>query len=203
MIKFKSIAVLFCLGMFALSSIADAQCTGANCKVRQRAGLFGLRSVKVTRAQTYQSVPVQSESQSVEVFRVAPFVPVESEVVESVASDVSTLGIVENIAFRRSLMEAARQARKKGDLSLGEYLLLAGASRNPATLNRIQEATHDAAVAEGLATVTAIDWDGLISFIERLLPIILKLIELFGKTVSLDVSHMHFASCGESLFLAA
>ena len=84
------------------------------------------------------------------------------------------------MAFRRSLLEAARNARKSGEITAVEFFMLSAASRNPATLDKMQAAIHEAAIEEGLATAQAIDWNSLIDFIEKLIPIIIKLIDLFG-----------------------
>lgn len=93
---------------------------------------------------------------------------------------IQPLAIGDRIAFRRALLEAARQAKKNGDITAVEFFLLSAASRNPATLDKMQQAVHEAAIEDGLATAQAIDWNSLIEFIERLIPIIIKLIDLFS-----------------------
>jgi len=93
---------------------------------------------------------------------------------------VQQLAIGDRVAFRRSLLEAARNARKSGEITAVEFFMLSAASRNPATLDKMQAAIHEAAIEEGLATAQAIDWNSLIDFIEKLIPIIIKLIDLFG-----------------------
>lgn len=93
---------------------------------------------------------------------------------------VEQLAIGDRIKFRRSLLAAAKQARNAGDITPAQYFLLSAASRNPLVLDRIQQAVHEAAIEEGLATAQAIDWDSLIGFIEKLIPIIIQLIDLFS-----------------------
>lgn len=97
------------------------------------------------------------------------------------AEDVSMLRIGDRATFRKSLMAAARKARDSGQITGLEFFLLSAASRNPATIEKMQAAVHEAAIEEGLATTQAIDWNQLIEFIEKLIPVIIKLIELFGQ----------------------
>ncbi len=93
---------------------------------------------------------------------------------------IQPLAIGDRIAFRRSLLEAARNARKSGEITSIQFFMLSAASRNPNVLDKMQQAVHEAAIEEGLATAQAIDWNGLISFIEKLIPIIIQLIDLFS-----------------------
>lgn len=99
---------------------------------------------------------------------------------QPVAQGIAPLAIGDRIAFRRSLLEAARNARKSGEITSIQFFMLSAASRNPAVLDKMQQAVHEAAIEEGLATTQAINWDGLISFIEKLIPIIIQLIDLFS-----------------------
>lgn len=78
--------------------------------------------------------------------------------------------------FRKNLLEAARLARRSGDISMFQHLAIISASRNPKTLEKLKGDVHELAIEDGMATIQAIDWDKLLSFIEKLLPIILKLI---------------------------
>lgn len=93
---------------------------------------------------------------------------------------VESLAISDRMAFRRALLAAGRQARDSGEITSMEFFALSAASRSPRVLERMQAAVHEAAIEEGLATTQAIDWDSLIVFIEKLIPIIIKLIELFS-----------------------
>jgi len=78
--------------------------------------------------------------------------------------------------FRKNLLEAARLARRSGDISMLQHFAIIRASRNLKELERLKGDVHEFAIEDGMATIQAIDWDKLLSFIEKLLPIILKLI---------------------------
>ncbi len=93
---------------------------------------------------------------------------------------IQPLAIGDRIKFRRALLAAARQARESGEITAIQFFMLSAASRNPNVLDKMQAAVHEAAIEEGLATAQAIDWDALISFIEKLIPIIIQLIDLFS-----------------------
>lgn len=108
-------------------------------------------------------------------------------------AEVSQLRIGDRISFRKSLLAAARNARDAGEITSLEFFLLSASSRNPAVLERMQAAVHEAAIEEGLATTQAIDWDQLIQFIEKLIPIIIKLIELFGQA-QMEATPMYASS---------
>jgi hypothetical protein len=92
---------------------------------------------------------------------------------------VPMLGVSDRIKFRRSLLQAARQARDSGEITSLEYFLISASSRSPRVIEQLQAAVHEAAIEEGMASVDAVDWDALIAFIEKLIPIILKLLPLF------------------------
>lgn len=104
-----------------------------------------------------------------------------SQASQASSLEVTQLRIGDRSSFRKSLLAAGRKARDAGEITSLEFFLLSAASRNPATLEKMQAAVHEAAIEEGLATTQAIDWDSLITFIEKLIPIIIKLIELFGQ----------------------
>jgi hypothetical protein len=134
-------------------------------------------------------------------------VGVTSVAAQSNALEVTQLRIGGRSSFRKSLLAAGRKARDAGEITSLEFFLLSAASRNPATLERMQAAVHEAAIEEGLATTQAIDWDQLIVFIEKLIPIIIKLIELFGQVTlqaeSQYASNMPQCSVLDSFHLAA
>jgi len=107
-----------------------------------------------------------------------------STVSPSIASvgtqSIAPLAIGDRIKFRQTLIAAARKAREAGDITPAQFFLLSAASRNPIALDKMQAAVHEAAIEDGLATPQAIDWDNLLSFIEKLIPIIIQLIGLFS-----------------------
>jgi len=121
---------------------------------------------------------------------------------QPVAQGITQLAIGDRIGFRRSLLAAARKAREAGDITPGQFFLLSAASRNPGTLDKMQAAVHEAAIEEGLATAQAIDWDQLIGFIEKLIPIIIQLIDLFSYS-QVHPSHSFEATGFDPYTLAA
>ena len=97
------------------------------------------------------------------------------------AKEMRAVGAVgDRVAFRRALLTAGRQARESGKITTMEFFVLSAASRNPVALQRMMEAVHEAAIEDGMASVGAIDWDKLLNFIEKLIPLIVKLIDLFS-----------------------
>jgi hypothetical protein len=105
---------------------------------------------------------------------------IDPAIVQTATAQVETLAIGDRRDFRKSLLEAARKARQAGEITPMEYFALSAASRNPRVLEKMQAAVHEAAIEEGLASTQAIDWSSLIDFIEKLIPIIIKLIDLFS-----------------------
>ena len=104
------------------------------------------------------------------------------------------------LTFRQALMKAASNAHHNGEITILQYFALARSSLNPAKLAEMQQSVHESAVQEGLATATAIDWNKLIEFIEKLIPIIIKLIDLFGYTLN-DVQTMLVTTDGATLIM--
>ena len=94
--------------------------------------------------------------------------------------------------FRSALLKAADAAAKKGELRRLDVVRLRVATLSPAFLERAQELAvvqmsfsgddlGDIPVdTDGKIEVSRIDWEGLIAFLERLVPLILKLIDLFA-----------------------
>ena len=105
---------------------------------------------------------------------------VSPTIVKAGTQAIEPLAFGDRIKFRRTLLAAAKQAREAGDITPAQYFMLSAASRNPNTLDKMQAAVHEAAIEEGLATTQAVDWDALIGFIEKLIPIIIQLIGLFS-----------------------
>lgn len=106
---------------------------------------------------------------------VAPMAPMA---VTQDATDAAFIPVMrsDTAKFRKNLLEAARLARRSGDISMFQHLAIIRASRNVKELERLKGDIHELAIEDGMATIQAIDWDMLLSFIEKLLPIILKLI---------------------------
>jgi hypothetical protein len=82
--------------------------------------------------------------------------------------------------FRQAFLKAVKQARQDDKITALQHGRLVVASLRPRELANIQAFLHENAVQEGLATPAAIDWDNLIDFIERIIPLILQLIDLFS-----------------------
>ena len=94
------------------------------------------------------------------------------------ATDAAFIPVLksDSAKFRKNLLEAARLARRSGDISIFQHLAIISASRNLKTLEKLKGDVHELAIEDGMASIQAIDWDKLLAFIEKLLPIILKLI---------------------------
>jgi len=91
--------------------------------------------------------------------------------------------------FRQSLLKAADAAAKAGTIKRVDVIRLRVASLSPAFLAQaerlavIQMSFSGEEVPtddEGKIDVAKIDWEALLAFIERLVPLILKLIDLFA-----------------------
>lgn len=103
------------------------------------------------------------------------------------SSVVETFGFrSDRVAFRRSLKKATRSAVAAGSITEAEAGIINAMAFFPGKAESMMAAVHDMAVDQGLATTQAIDWDGLAGFLERILPIILKLIELFGSIQGIE-----------------
>ena len=117
----------------------------------------------------------------------------------SIANQAETFATSERRKCIKAVMQAARQARDNGKCTSFDVATLSILSRSPASMAKIQAVIHETAIEEGLATATAIDWDALIAFIEKLIPLIIKLIGLFGDSSIRTMSY----SSDTSYFLAA
>lgn len=103
-------------------------------------------------------------------------------------SDDATLSVK---AFRDEVAKSiVEQSEKSDKLSRGDKRRIArvmkGGWWNDARREKIIDATVQKMYAEQVVIVSpdgvqaAVDWDGIITFIERLMPLILQLISLFG-----------------------
>jgi phosphoglycerate dehydrogenase-like enzyme len=102
--------------------------------------------------------------------------------------------------FRQALLKAADAAAKKGELRRLDVVRLRVATLSPAFLERAQElAVIQMASsgedlgdlptdADGKIEVSRIDWENFLAFLEALLPIILKIIDMFAMS-----GHVGFA----------
>ena len=81
--------------------------------------------------------------------------------------------------FKKALLESARIARRSGEIGIGQHLAIIAAAQRPQKLEEMKAAVHELAIEDGLATAQAIDWNQLIGFLEKLIPVIIQLIGLF------------------------
>lgn len=124
----------------------------------------------------------QADCQSVDPLAGEPSLAAGPDVVEA-GSD----------SFHRGVIRAAMQLRERGELSRREVLRLRVAMLSPAFRAKAKELAivqmtfsgEESAQApigsDGTIDQAAIDWDGLADFIERLIPLILQLLEIFAQ----------------------
>lgn len=112
----------------------------------------------------------------------------------SVASAVAQepVPVVEKVKvnkFRQALLKAADSAAKAGEIKRADVVRLRVASLSPAFLQQaerlavVQMAFSGDEVPtldDGRIDVAKIDWDALLAFLEKLIPIILQLIDMFA-----------------------
>jgi hypothetical protein len=93
--------------------------------------------------------------------------------------------------FRQQLIQAAVSAQKKGDISRLDLVRIRVASFSPALVKKAEDLAivQMAASGEdgpfsvdenGEIVRETVDWNNLVTFLERLLPLILMLIKTFG-----------------------
>lgn len=109
--------------------------------------------------------------------------------------------------FHRVVIETAVKQVKAGTMKRRELLKLRVAMLSPA----FREAAEDLAVTQmaasgsdaipltpdGAIDRASIDWDAIIAFIEKLIPLIMRLMEIFGGTATID---LHLDSLGAPMF---
>ena len=103
---------------------------------------------------------------------------------------------VQENRFRRALLRAAQSAAAKKEISRAQVIQLRVASLSPAFLAEaerlavVQMAFSGEEVPvddDGKIEVSRIDWEGLAAFLERLIPLILKLLDLLAMNSGGDV----------------
>lgn len=131
----------------------------------------------------------------------APIVqPVQQPVEQATPKEVAKS--VTNSGFRIAVFKAIRTARKNGIINRREASRLRVAMFSPAALNKAEDlavfqlAFYDGEDApdlkldtSGKIDRTAIDWNGFAGFLERLLPLILAMLDAFAKA-EIDVSEL-------------
>lgn len=112
------------------------------------------------------------------------------------SGEVTSLGFTEQsvsatskfsdrVAFRRTFVKAVDKALKDGKINRWQALTIRVASRNDRIMNELQAALTQQAIEDGVATPNAIDWDGLLDFInnidwESLIKFIEAIMKLFA-----------------------
>jgi hypothetical protein len=94
---------------------------------------------------------------------------------------------VSNNKFRSALLKAAQEAAKKGELRRIDVVRLRVATLSPAFLERAEmlakvqmsASGEDIPVGED-GRIEVRDWGAFLEFLERLLPLLLKLLDLFA-----------------------
>lgn len=97
--------------------------------------------------------------------------------VPSMAAEVSA---ARKSDFRKAFLKAAKEARDKGDITPLQHGRLVVTAMRPRELANIQAWVHENAIQEGMATTQSPDWDALLEFLEKLIPLIIQLIDLFS-----------------------
>lgn len=106
--------------------------------------------------------------------------------VQSQSDDFDVLSLKsDSRKFRQSLLLAAKKSLKDGKIDRIEHLRLVIAANRPRQLERMKVTVHQAAIDEEMATTAVIQWDidKIIDFIEKMIPIIIKLIDLFSYEI--------------------
>jgi len=147
--------------LLCLAVVVMLFCSSANAQVFQRP------AKQETICIDGKCYPVVSRS-------VVSEVVTESSV--AIASTEATTLRSDSRAFKKALLESARQARRSGEISLGQHLAVIAIAQRPAKLEEMKGSVHELAIEDGLATATAVDWMKLIEFIVRVLP---ELIAIF------------------------
>jgi hypothetical protein len=92
--------------------------------------------------------------------------------------------------FHRNVVKAAMALHKKGEMKRGQLLRLRICMLSPAFRKSAEELAITQMVfsgaegvpmsADGVVDRSQIDWDKLLEFLEKLIPIILQIISIFG-----------------------
>jgi hypothetical protein len=101
--------------------------------------------------------------------------------------------MVGRAGLRRAIIQSGRKAVREGSLNRSDFLRIRVGTLAPAVLKSIEDVAIMQMLASGDDTSgvlemdadgkvdrASIDWEKLLEFIERLLPIILQIISIFG-----------------------
>jgi len=122
-----------------------------------------------------------------------PVAPVETATIPVIADEPVDIPIqVAEKGFRRELLKAITKSRGKGDINARQAMRLRVACFSPAFLEKAEElcvvqmamsvegGEYLEFNADGTVDQTAIDWEGLAGFLERIIPLLLELFKAFG-----------------------
>jgi hypothetical protein len=86
-------------------------------------------------------------------------------------------------SFVDGILKAATKARKDREIGLVQHWRIQAAMRRPRTVSKVYAGVIDEGLAAGLlpgdSDADGFDWDSLLAFIEKLLPLILQIISMF------------------------
>jgi hypothetical protein len=138
------------------------------------------------------SVPTRTASLPVKTVKVVNQTVYTPPTVVETSDDFDFVVETSEKGFRRSLLKAISDARKAKTITPREALRLRVASFSPAFLEQAEELCivqmamseegqdYLKMSADGTIDKTAIDWEGLAGFLERIIPILLQLFKAFG-----------------------
>lgn len=208
---------LFVLAVCMLPSLCSAQvfpnafwnknntCSGPECAAQQVVQLQPapqpVRNVLRAVAGPVVYQPVQTTVQYPTVSTVQSYGSSGSAVQSYGSSGSATTQWRQN-GFKKAFLEAVKRSRASGEINMLEATVLRIKSNNSRFLEQVEQHVRETAIAEGVVEGQAIDWDALIEFIERLIPLIIKLIDLFGY-ISPNTEMMYASNTGPDFFLAA
>lgn len=111
---------------------------------------------------------------------------------ENLTQDEEIVEVAVGDSFHRNVIKAAVKARKSGKISRAQLLRLRVAMLSPAFRKQAKELAtiqmKSSADADKIPMIGEnIDWDKLFEFIEKLIPLIIQLIEIIAKVAAVDV----------------
>jgi len=113
-----------------------------------------------------------------------------SDVLKNTDSFSNVTEVEAQTGFHRNVVKAAMALHKKGEIKRGQLLRLRICMLSPAFRKSAEELAITQMVfsgdegvpmsADGVVDRAQIDWDKLLEFLEKLIPIILQIISIFG-----------------------
>jgi hypothetical protein len=187
------------------SGSAIAQCENGQCRQPARAAFRSVgqviqaQPVRVASKVAFQSVQsvrqssgctgsVQSYGSSGSGYSMGSSGSAVVSYGSSGSSAVSSQGIKQRRSARQAIIAAAEQAHAACTIDSQQLQAIKLASRSPRMLSRMEDLILTQASgayslpmdANGEVVSALVDWDGIAEFITKLMPLILKLIEMFA-----------------------